>query len=261
VQVTALYVYPVKACAGVSVSSADVQARGFARDRRWMVVDEHGRFVSQREAPVLARVRVALLDSGLRLSAPGLPDLELPAECDGEPIEVEVWGYRGAARRHAGASAWFSDHLKRRAGAVYMADDERRPTSRTGSAPGDIVSFADGYPFLCVSEQSLADLNARLAAPIDVRRFRPNIVISGAAPYAEDRWHRVAIGPVAFRMAKRCDRCSVTTVDPDSGERGAEPLQTLAAYRREDGKVWFGVNLIHDGSGTLRVGDAVVELG
>jgi uncharacterized protein len=122
--------------------------------------------------------------------------------------------------------------------------------------PGDIVSFADGYPLLLISEASLADLNQRLETPLEMRRFRPNLVISGCEPYAEDRLRTLRIGGVSFRAVKRCERCMVTTVDPDTAERGREPLRTLARYRLEEGKVWFGMNLIHDGPGRLSLGDA-----
>jgi uncharacterized protein YcbX len=125
--------------------------------------------------------------------------------------------------------------------------------------PGDVVSFADGYPFLVISEASLSDLNSRLETPLVMERFRPNIVVSGVPAYAEDTFRHVRFGEVGFRAVKRCDRCSVTTIDPETGARGKEPLRTLATYRREDGKVWFGMNLIHDAEGTLSVGDLVHE--
>jgi uncharacterized protein YcbX len=119
------------------------------------------------------------------------------------------------------------------------------------------VGFADAYPFMLLSEASLADLNTRLETPLDMARFRPNIVIAGTTPYAEDGYTRVRIGEISFRGPKRCERCVITTVDPDTGLSGREPLRTLAKYRLEDQKVWFGMNLIHDNLGLLRVGDAV----
>jgi uncharacterized protein YcbX len=120
-----------------------------------------------------------------------------------------------------------------------------------------VLGFADAFPFLVISEESLADLNARLDAPLEMRRFRPNVVIRGVDPYAEDRFDRLTIGSVSFRGVKRCDRCAVTTIDPETGKRGTEPLATLATYRGEAGRVYFGMNLIHDGPGELRVGDEV----
>jgi uncharacterized protein len=141
-----------------------------------------------------------------------------------------------------------------------MTDSEQRPVNPARAFAGDIVSFADGYPFLLISEASLEDLNARLEEPITMERFRPNIVITGTEPFAEDDYSEVWLGPISFRGVKRCDRCVITTIDPLTGERGGEPLRTLAKYRLEDQRVWFGMNLIHDGTGTLRVGDPVTRL-
>ncbi|HEY1534819.1 MAG TPA: MOSC domain-containing protein, partial [Polyangiaceae bacterium] len=143
---------------------------------------------------------------------------------------------------------------------VYMTDTEHRLVNPARARAGDIVSFADGYPFLLISEASLEDLNARLDEPITMDRFRPNIVVSGTEPYAEDGYSQVRLGELWFRGVKRCDRCVVTTIDPLTGERGSEPLRTLAKYRLEDQRVWFGMNLIHDGTGMLRVGDPVTRL-
>lgn len=260
-KIAALYVYPVKACAGISVSSAEVVERGFLHDRRWMLVDESGVFVTQRTIPKLALVSTAIGEHGYALRAPDTSPLLLPFDgSDGPEMEVQVWSHRGSARRHAEASAWFSDYLRMPVSAVYMPDDHRRPVNPERGRPGDVVSFADAYPFLAISEESLADLNSRLSAPLDMRRFRPNIVVSGGPAYGEDHWSRIRAGSVSFRAVKRCDRCAVTTVDPDTGEKGKEPLATLSKYRQMDGKVWFGMNLIHDGPGKIRVGDPVATL-
>jgi uncharacterized protein len=256
VQVTALYLYPVKACAGIPVDEAFVAERGFALDRRWMVVDASGRFMTQRDIPKLALVGTRLTAGGIVLSAPRGPELELPFELEtGTVVDVRIWDDEMRGVRHAAASQWVSEFLGRPASVVYMPSSERRPTQRAGF--DDIVSFADAYPFLLISEASLEELNRRLEHPLDMRRFRPNIVISGTAPHAEDTFARVRIGDLWFRGPKRCDRCAVTTVDPDTGERGKEPLRTLATYRLEHGKVWFGMNLVHEGTGHLRIGDLV----
>ncbi|HEY8946730.1 MAG TPA: MOSC N-terminal beta barrel domain-containing protein, partial [Polyangiaceae bacterium] len=255
-QISALYVYPIKACAGIALPSAHVVERGFELDRRWMVVDEGGRFMSQRETPRLALVRPRLATPGFVLARPDGRELELPLSHEvAEVVTVQVWEQTMRAVRHAPGSLWFSEFLDRAVSLVYMPVSERRPTKRGN--PSDIVSFADVYPFLLISQESLDELNRRLEHPLDMRRFRPNIVISGGSPHVEDGFARVRVGPIWFRGPKRCDRCAVTTVDPDSAERGKEPLRTLAKYRQEDGKVWFGMNLIHEGVGTLRLGDAV----
>jgi uncharacterized protein YcbX len=259
IRVTELAIYPVKACRGIRVSSARVVERGFAGDRRWMIVDASGVFVTQRTERRLALVRAVLDGEELELSAPGAGAVRVPAAYEaGVRREVQVWSHVGTAVAHPEGSAWLSALLGAPHTLVYMPDDERRAVNPERARPGDIVGFADGYPFLLISEASLAALNARLAAPITMQRFRPNIVVSGCEPFAEDGWARLAVGALGFRGVKRCDRCVVTTVDPETGDSGVEPLRTLATFRREDGKVWFGMNLIHDGPGTISVGDEVV---
>jgi uncharacterized protein YcbX len=258
VRVDALFIYPIKGCGGIAVDAARIVARGFEHDRRWMVVDEAGVFVSQRTHPALALVRVARAAPQLVLTAPGAPPLAIPlAHEEGPRVSVEVWSHRGEAVRHEAGSAWFSAYLGGAYRLVYMAEDHHRPIRPEHARPGDIVSFADAYPFLVISRASLDDLNRRLESPLPMDRFRPSIVIAGASPFAEDDYARVAIGEVAFRGSKRCDRCAVTTVDQQTGVRGKEPLRTLATFRQQDSKVWFGMNLIHEGAGTLHVGDLV----
>jgi uncharacterized protein len=174
--------------------------------------------------------------------------------------DVQVWSSRVAALVHDAGSAWLSDALGRRCQLVYMPDDVERAVNPLRGRPGDVVSFADGYPFLLIGQGSLDDLNGRMSAPLPMIRFRPNLVVEGAAAFAEDGWPRVRIGAVTFRNVKPCDRCVMTTVDPETGNKGAEPLRTLATYRAWGGAVWFGVNLIAENTGTLRVGDAVEAL-
>jgi uncharacterized protein YcbX len=169
-----------------------------------------------------------------------------------------VWDSVGSALEHPSGSRWFSELLNDDVSLLYMPDSERRDVNPNRARPGDIVSFADGYPLLLMSEASLADLNQRLAEPIEMRRFRPNLVISGCEPYAEDGFATLRIAGLSFRGVKRCERCVVTTIDPDTAEQSKEPLRTLSHYRLDDGKVWLGMNLIHDGCGTLRLGDAVI---
>jgi uncharacterized protein len=262
VWLSGLFIYPIKACAGIALDRASVVERGLALDRRYMLVDRAGTFITQREVPRLCLVATALDDSRLILSAPGRPTLALPqALQDGERVACRVWEDTGSALCSAEGSRWFSDFLHDDVRLVYMPDSERRAVNPKRARSSDIVSFADGYPLLVISEASLADLNSRLDEPLDMRRFRPNLVLSDCEPFAEDRFNTLSIGEVSFRAVKRCDRCSVTMVDPTSAERGKEPLRTLARYRLEDGKVWFGMNLIHDGPGELRVGDRAVAQG
>jgi uncharacterized protein YcbX len=261
VQLSGIFIYPIKACAGIALQHADVVERGLSHDRRYMIVDSAGKFVTQRQLPQLCRVTTALEGSQLIVAGPNRNTLELPLALERsagfEATAYEVWGSQGSALRHPRGSRWFSDYLGADVSLVYMPDDERRAVNPARARPGDIVSFADGYPLLLISEASLAELNRRLDFPLEMRRFRPNLVISGCEPHAEDGFQDLRIGALTFRGVKRCDRCVVTTIDPETGDKGKEPLRTLAQYRLEDGKVWFGMNLIHDGAGTLHVGDTV----
>lgn len=255
-RVTSLWIYPIKSCRGVSVPAAVAGPRGFDGDRRWMIVDDAGRFLTQRELPRMTLVRCALGPADLEVTAPELPPLAIPRVLGhGERIEVDIWSARCEALVHAAASEWFTRALGQPCRAVYMPEDVRRPVGQ--GEPGDLVGFADGYPYLLATEASLAELNRRLPEPITMERFRPNIVVDGAAPFAEDGWQSVRVGALGFRIPKACDRCAVTTVDPDTGATGREPLRTLATFRRRDGAVWFAINLIADGGGEVRVGAPV----
>lgn len=266
---TNLYIYPVKGCRGTSPGAALAQARGFAGDRRWMIVDDAGHFVSQRTRPSLALIAPNLLPGSLELTAPDRPPLVVPLGDDGGPrgraaaaCEVVVWDDTVAAV-DAGeeAAAWLRGTVGESARLVFMPTDTRRAVDDRYGAPGDQVSFADAYPYLLISTASLGDLNARLAKPLPMDRFRPNLVVAGSAPYAEDGWRRIRIGPVVFRLVKPCTRCAVTTVDQMTGTPdGPEPLRTLAGYRNGQGGVRFGMNLIAEGDGEVRVGDEVAVL-
>jgi uncharacterized protein YcbX len=260
--VSQLVIYPIKSCRGIEVEQAQVGATGFEHDRKWMVVGDDGRFLSQREHHRLALVRVQLAGDRLRLDAPGLNALEVISDGGAVPTSrVQVWDDECAAvDEGAEAARWLSQHLGCEARLVRMADDDARPLGSSTAQPGDRVSFADGFPFLLISSASLDGLNRRLSLPVPMDRFRPNIVIDRCEPHAEDGWNRVLIGEVPFRCAKPCARCVVTTVDQATGERGREPLRTLSTYRTVDGQVLFGQNLVHEGRGLIRVGDPVEVL-
>jgi uncharacterized protein YcbX len=261
--VTDLFIYPIKACAGIRVLGAAVGPAGFVDDRRWMIVDETGKFVTQRTLPQLCRVLVSIVDFSYRVTVEGQDSFFIPRRpASGRPVTVQVWKDNVEAWEHEEFSAFLSDTLGGRYRGVFVPDDALRQVNPARAQAGDRVGFADGYPFLMLSRESLDELNRRLTErgeqPLDVRRFRPNIVVAGCAhPHQEDDYRTLRIGKLGFRMPKACDRCVVTTVDPDTGTTGREPLRTLASYRRWDNAVWFGVNLIHDGQGSLRVGDSV----
>lgn len=257
-RLVSVHVYPVKSCRGIDLDSAAVVERGFERDRRWMIVDAAGRFVTQRELPQLALIHTRLEPDAVVLEADGAEPVRLSErDVAGDAIEVEVWRHRGPARIHPGASAWITARLGAPHSVVHMPDSHRRPVNEKYARAGEIVSFADAYPFLLTTESSLGDLNRRLSSAVTMRRFRPNLVVSGSAAWAEDGWTRLRIGEVPFRVAKPCERCSTTTVDPSTGERGKEPLRTLAQFRDFGNGPLFGVNLIHEALGTLRAGDPV----
>jgi uncharacterized protein YcbX len=262
IRVSGIFIYPVKSCGGSTVQAARVGATGFDLDRRWMVVDGDGQFLTQRKHPSLALVNVRVEDNRLVFSAEGLRDLEIFADGEGRlPNEVKVWKDTCRAVDEGGdAASWFSEHLGLEVRLVRLAGDDARPLGGAKSRPDDFVSFADAFPFLLLSQESLDGLNERLAEDLPMNRFRPNIVVSGCRPHAEDDWNRISIGGLPFRVAKPCARCVVTTTDQATGERGPEPLRTLAGYRSIGGEVLFGQNLIHEGRGVLRVGDEVTVL-
>ncbi|HEU4407488.1 MAG TPA: MOSC N-terminal beta barrel domain-containing protein [Polyangiaceae bacterium] len=261
IRITSLLIYPIKACGGVSSSSARITRRGFAHDRRWMVVDERGDFLTQRGLPRLCLLRTTLSEEGIGLSYPGAGASSLPLRLDEGPrVRTRVFGFEGPALVHEAASAWASKALGVDCRLVFMPDEVERPVEPAYARPGDVVSYADAYPVLLASASSLDDLNARLPEPLPMARFRPNVVVDGAPAFAEDRWRRMRFGGVTWRNPKPCGRCQVTTVDPATGERSAEPLRTLATYRRRGNSVLFAVNLIPDGEGVVRVGDALEVL-
>lgn len=267
----AIYVYPVKGCRGFAVASRALDGLGFAGDRRFMIVDATGKFLTQRTHAQLARVDALLEADRLRLSRDDAGSVSVPLEEKGAPLRtVRIWQSEGLSAEDCGAeaSAWLSPLLGQEAHLVRIGPAFLRPVKPSKARPGDLVAFADGYPFMGISEASLAELNRRLAEsgepPVPMDRFRPNLVFSGAGAHAEDTWPRVKIGKVTLRAAGPCGRCIVTTTDQRTGQRGKEPLRTLAQYRRDatdPSDVNFGQNFIHeDKEGELRVGDPVVPI-
>jgi MOSC domain-containing protein len=258
-RLSALHVYPIKSAAGLAPAEWEVDHFGLRHDRRWMVVDAAGRMLSQRTHPRLALVRPSVGPGILRVETAGMPVLELPlAPAAVVTTSATVWDDTCAAVwTGERAARWFSDVLDADCNLVYMPETTLRPASTDYAPVGHRVSFADAFPFLVVSEESLADLNARMLAPLPMNRFRPNLVIAGGMPYVEDGLATFRIGELRFRGVKPCDRCVVTTTDQATGERGLEPLRTLATYRRRDGKVLFGQNVVHEGTGALAVGAAI----
>lgn len=265
-----LHFYPVKSLRGCTVTSAGVDAFGLAGDRRFMVVDAGGRFLTQRTLPRMALIATQLEREHLGLTAPGLPGLRVRRASDPAAplLRVTVWRHEGLAAEDCGgeAAAWLQGFLGVECRLVRLGREYERFVLKSAARPGDSVSFADACPFLLIGEGSLAGLNDRLLArgeePVPMDRFRPNLVIAGATPHAEDGWERLHIGPVGFRTAGPSARCVMVTTDQATARRSPEPLRMLAGYRRDardPAQVNFGINLIHEGqSGILRIGDPVV---
>jgi uncharacterized protein len=259
-RLTSLHIYAIKSAAGLAPATWDVDSFGLRYDRRWMVIDATGKMISQRTHPRLALVRPAIGEGTLRIETAGMPALELPlTPAPAVTTPATVWDDTcAAAWTGERAARWFSDVLETDCSLVYMPETTVRPANTAYAPPGHRVSFADAFAFLLISEESLADLNGRMSAPLPMNRFRPNLVIAGGTPFGEDAMGSFRIGALPFRVVKPCDRCVLTTTDQATAERGLEPLRTLATYRRWDGKVWFGQNVVHEGTGRLAVGDVVL---
>ncbi len=263
-RIASLHIHPLKSCAALDVETLTIERRGPRHDRRWMLVDENARFLTARIEPRLVLIRATLQDDGISLSAPGCGAVQVATPDGAARIEVRVWSdHVDVARADESANAWLSEFLQRPVQLVHMDDRAQRAVDPAYGQLGDEVSFADGFPLLAISAGSLAELNGRLERKIGMDRFRPNLVISGAAPHAEDGWRRIRIGDIEFDAVKPCARCVFTTIDPATAERdpAGEPLATLRSYRlAADRKgILFGMNLIPRGRGTIAL-SATVEV-
>lgn len=262
-RVAALFVFPVKSLRGHAVEAAAVEPWGLAGDRRFLVVDSAGRFLTQREVPRMATVTAREDADGLMLSHAERDPIRVARPAGSRARQaVTVWrDDLSAASAGEAADAWLSAVLERPCRLVFMDEPEvARPVDPSYAEPGDRVSFADGFPLLLTTDASLRDLNDRLAAPVPMARFRPNLVVEGAPAWAEDGWSRLRVGPVLFDSVKPCARCIMITTDQLTGERhaGLEPIRTLQRFRRDKkGQVLFGQNLVPRTTGTIAVGDTV----
>ena len=254
IRVSELYVYPMKSCRGQSLRAGIIDARGFEHDRSFMLVDESAQQLDGRRYPRLLQVELSVEDSSLELSAPGVESLRIACRRGGPYTSVAVWGNPCQATDQGDEAAqWFGALIGVPCRLARMADDFKRP-----SEGHEQVGFVDASPFLLISQASLDDLNKRLNAPVSMRRFRPNIVLSGTSAFAEDQWQCIRIGEYVFDFVWACKRCVMTTIDPDTLKGGKEPLKTLATYRRDrDGDVIFGQYVNQQQAGIIRVGDAV----
>ena len=265
-RLSGLYRYPLKSAAGESLSQVTLDALGVVGDRRWMIVDAaSGRFLTQRLLPQLTQLKAQWQDAeALRLSVAGRPSLLVAVPDAAAQLRgVTVWSDSLQVPDAGDAAAlWLSDWLQRPCRLVQVSAGRARQVDTAYAEVGAKVGFADGFPLLLISQASLDDLTARVGRPLEMLRFRPNLVISGSEPYAEDQWRRIRIGGLEFRPVKGCARCIMTTLDPQTGERSSdrEPLATLKTYRGRDGELYFGQNLLHSGPGELQLGMAVEVL-
>ncbi|MGI4863255.1 MAG: MOSC domain-containing protein [Janthinobacterium lividum] len=268
ITLTGLFIYPVKSLGGISLPAADLTPQGLRHDRRWLIVDGNNRFLTQREHAEMALLAVEPAYNGFLLRHQQRPDLlplYVPFEATPEKtLFVTIWddmvfAWRGAKE----ADEWLSEALGRACKLVYMSDMVRRevePDKPELNPAGTLVSFADGYPYLLASEESLAKLNAQLAESVPMNRFRPNLVVRGVAADAETQWTDFQIAGQTFRSVRGCGRCFVTTIDQATAQKNpaTEPLRTLATYRKQGNKIMFGQNVTGPTSGRVQVGDAVV---
>ncbi|HLZ64173.1 MAG TPA: MOSC N-terminal beta barrel domain-containing protein [Ktedonosporobacter sp.] len=251
--------YPIKGCAGTDVQEARMDGRGLQYDRRWMLVNPQGSDIHQFDHPRLANIVVSLAADGLLAQAPGMSPLHIPLQPEhATPLTVQWFqGSCEAIPVSDGADIWFQDFLHASCRLVFMPEDTQRFVDPEYALNHDLANFTS-FPYHLIGEGSLEDLNQRLAIPVPLDRFRPNLVIAGAQPFAEDNWHVIQIHHHTFHIVKPCDRCAITTVDPVKGiMTGKEPLQTLARYRTFDKKVLFGQYLISEDTGMLHIGDPV----
>ncbi|WP_159470036.1 MOSC domain-containing protein [Dyadobacter sp. 3J3] len=257
-----IWIYPVKSLGGIRQKKAHVKEEGLQYDRRWMIVDEKGKFLTQRVNANMALLDVEIFDKGLMIShrlQVGNQILVPFESISRQTIQVKVWDDIVLARTVCDqADKWLSSQLGKNVRIVEMSEHSLRKMDPAYTGKEAKVSFADDFPYLLISEGSLQDLNSRLEQPVTMNRFRPNFIISGTEPFAEDSWKKIRIGQVEFIVAKPCERCVMVSIDPETGQKSSEPLKTLATYRKVDKNIFFGQNLVSLQNGILLEGDEIV---
>lgn len=260
--VSDIYIYPIKSLGGFSVTEAMVTEKGFQYDRRWMLVDKEGIFMTQRQLPSMALLQTAIIPDGIYVYHKQHPEKNITIPFLLEPAsikQVKIWDdiCNAWSSGDTNINSWFSEMLETECELVYMPDDTKRMVDTDYAKNNEITSFSDGYPFLIIGQSSLDELNSKLAEPLIINRFRPNIVFTSGEPHIEDNWEHITINAIDFYGVKTCARCVITTIDQQTAIAGKEPLKTLAAYRTINNKVKFGMNLLHKGEGVIRVGEAI----
>ena len=264
-RISEILIYPIKSLGAVTLTSAKIEKRGLEHDRRWMLVDENNIFLSQRKCKEMALLKVRLHENGLEISHQFLKHLLLHIPFDAKPLElikVQIWEDTCDAHTISDdINHWFSTVLGVNCKLVYMPDDSNRQVDIRYAEEGDLTSFADGFPILIIGQAALDKLNTKLVNPVEMNRFRPNIVFTGGQPNEEDEWKIFKIGDTTFYGVKPCARCMMTTINQQNAEQGEEPLKTLASYRKKDNKILFGQNVIAESAGKqILVGDIIEVL-
>lgn len=258
-----IFIYPVKSLGGISLQTAEVERRGLKNDRRYLLVDENRRFMTQREFPQMAFLKLSFAENGFSVfNIKNNSVMLVPFEStSNETIKVKIWkDVCNAVTVDKNLDLWFSNAISKKCSLVYMPDNEKRIVEKEYIDEDHIVSFADAYPFLIIGQASLDDLNSRMQIPIPINRFRPSFVFSQGNPYEEDNWKKFKIGAVEFEAVKPCARCVITTTDQQTAVRNDEPLKTLSTYRKINNKVMFGMNLVCHKTGNVSINENVLLL-
>jgi uncharacterized protein YcbX len=262
-QISELYIYPIKSLGGIKLNKATITDRGFKYDRRWMLIDDNNRFISQRECAVMALFKTSISGKFLTVTDTRTnTSISISLVTVNQNIKiVKIWDDTCAAQSVSNeADAWFTNALRMNTRLVYMPDDTKRFTDPEYTSADNLTSFSDAYPFMILGQSSLDDLNMRLNNSLPINRFRPNIVFTGGKPYQEDIMDSFTINDIAFNGVKLCARCNIITIDQYNASTSKEPTKTLSSYRVKNNKLYFGQNLIHFGTGTISVGDELLLL-
>lgn len=257
-QLSAIYIYPIKSLGGISLTESAITETGLLYDRKWVLIDESNTFITQRKYPLLSLLRVSVTDGNITVTHQENATLNISfpvGKTTGNPIPVTIWDdLTEGIEVDEKVSEWFSGIMNRKVRLVSMPEQVRRIVDPEYAVQQEIVSFADGYPCLIIGQASLDQLNEKLETPVLMDRFRPNFVFTGGEPHAEDAFESFEIGNISFSAVKPCARCVLITVNQQTAVKSAEPLKTLSGYRNLNNKIMFGQNLLHKGSGIIKVG-------
>ncbi|MDX1315700.1 MAG: MOSC domain-containing protein [Eudoraea sp.] len=253
-----LAIYPIKSCAQISLTKATLGPFGLENDRRWMLIDNQGYMLTQRKLSRMCLIQCSVNNQQITLSAPGMQDISATPE--DTQLKATVWEDNCTALDCGNDVAqWLSQFLDTETRLVYFPATEIRQVDLNYAKQGDITAFSDGFPYLLISQASLDDLNSRLQHPVEMKRFRPNLVIGGCEAFEEDNWKQVRIGDIEFDIVKPCSRCVIPSIDPATSEKSAEPVKTLTSYRKRDNKIFFGQNVIARNNNSQK--EAILEVG